>query len=125
VYVHDAVVRHVSSAMSGYRSDFAVYFGERNIVWTFFKDMPGPLLWLYLPQHVALNVASLLFYPWRGQGKVVFKAKLDALRGLPSVLRRRKLVQATNRANALTLRRALRRGVTMPYVARYSASGPT
>jgi GT2 family glycosyltransferase len=120
VYVHAAVVRHVSSAMSGYRGDFAVYHGERNAVWTFVKDMPGPLLWLYLPQHVALNVASLLFYPWRGQGKVVFKAKLDALRGLPSVLRRRKLVQATSRANAWTLRRALSRGVTMPYVGRYS-----
>ena len=62
-------------------------------MWTFFKDMPGPLLWLYLPQHLVLNVAALLYYPWRGQGGVVLKAKLDALRGLPSVLRRRRLVQ--------------------------------
>ena len=121
VYVHDAVVRHMSSALSGYRSDFAVYHGERNAVWTFFKDMPGPLLWLYLPQHVALNVASLLYYPWRGQGKVVFKAKLDALRGLPAVIRQRKLVQATCRTNAWILRQALSRGVAVPYVARYSS----
>ena len=45
-------MRHVSSALSGYRSDFAVYHGERNAVWTFVKNMPAPLLWLYLPQHV-------------------------------------------------------------------------
>jgi len=121
LYVHSAVVRHVSSAVGGYRSNFAVYHGERNAVWTFFKDMPGPLLWLYLPQHLALNVAALLYYPWRGQGRVVFRAKLDALRGLPSVLRRRRLVQRTRRANAWTLRRALRRGVAAPYVARYSS----
>jgi GT2 family glycosyltransferase len=121
LYVHDAVVRHMSSALGGYRSNFAVYHGERNAVWTFFKDMPGSLLWLYLPQHLVLNVAALLFYPWRGQGRVVFKAKLDALRGLPSILRRRNLVQRTRRVRAWALRRALRRGVAAPYVRRYSA----
>ena len=44
------------------RSNF-VYHGERNSVWTFIKNMPGPLLWMYLPQHIALNVAALLYYP--------------------------------------------------------------
>ena len=121
VYVHDAVVRHVARRRAGHRGDFAVYHGERNAVWTFFKDMPSPLLWLYLPQHLALNIASLLFYPSRGQGKVVFKAKLDALRGLPAVLRRRKLVQASRRANPWTFRRVMRRDVAAPYVGRYSA----
>jgi GT2 family glycosyltransferase len=111
LYVHDAVVRHMGSALSGYRSNFAVYYGERNAVWTFFKDMPGPLLWLYLPQHLALNILALLYYPWRGQGGVVLKAKLDALRGLPSALRRRKTVQALRRTDAWALRRALTRGV--------------
>lgn len=114
LYVHTAVVRHMSSAVAGYRSDFAVYHGERNAVWTYFKDMPSSLLWLYLPQHVALNLASLLYYPWRGQGRVVFRAKLDAVRGLPSVLRRRKLVQGSRRVNAWTLRRAFSRGLAAP-----------
>jgi GT2 family glycosyltransferase len=120
IYVHSAVVRHVGSALSGYRSDFAVYHGERNAVWTFVKNMPGPLLWMYLPQHIALNVAALLFYPARGQGKVVFRAKLDALRDLPAVLRRRKLVQLGRRVDAWTLRRAFRRGALVPYLGRYS-----
>jgi GT2 family glycosyltransferase len=120
VYVHSAIVRHLGSALSGYRGNFAVYHGERNAVWTFIKNMPGPLLWLYLPQHIALNVAALMYYPWRGQGKVVFRAKLDALRGLAAVLRRRKLVQRNRRVNAWAFRRALRRGVLEPYLARYS-----
>jgi GT2 family glycosyltransferase len=119
LYVHSAVVRHVGSALSGYRSNFAVYHGERNAVWTFVKDMPGPLLWMYLPQHILLNVAALLYYPWRGQGRVVLRAKLDALRGLPSVLGRRRLVQQARRVDAWTLRRALRRGILAPYVARH------
>jgi GT2 family glycosyltransferase len=122
LYVHSAIVQHVSSALTGYRSDFAVYHGERNAVWTFVKNMPGPLLWLYLPQHLALNVAALVYYPWRGQGKAVFKAKLDAVRGLPSVIRRRRLVQRTRRVDSWLLRRAMRRGLGVPYVGRYSAS---
>jgi GT2 family glycosyltransferase len=119
LYVHGAVVRHVSSGVSGYRSDFAVYHGERNAVWTFLKNMPGPLLWLYLPQHVALTLASILFYPFRGQGRVVFKAKLDALRGVPATLRQRGQIQRCRRTEIPTLRQALLRKVAAPYLARY------
>jgi GT2 family glycosyltransferase len=118
IYVHSAVVHHVSSALTGYRSNFAVYHGERNAVWTFFKDMPAPLLWLYLPQHLALNLAALLYYPLRGQGLVVLRAKLDALRGLPSVLKRRRLVQQARRADVGVLRKAFRHGLAAPYVNR-------
>jgi GT2 family glycosyltransferase len=111
IYVHAAVVRHVGSALSGYRSDFAVYHGERNAVWTFFKDMPGPLLIAYLPHHLALNMAALLYYRSRGQGKVAMRAKLDALCGLPAVLKRRRVVQETRRTGAWSLRRSFRRGI--------------
>ena len=111
VCVHDAVVRHVSSGTTGYRSDFAVYHGERNAVWTFFKDMPGPLLLLYLPQHLALNAAALVYYPLRGQGRVVWRAKLDAVRGLPSILRRRAKIQTMRAVSALALRRSFTRGL--------------
>jgi GT2 family glycosyltransferase len=121
LYVPSAVVHHVGSASSGYRSDFAVYHGERNAVWTFVKDMPGPLFCLYLPQHLVLNIAALLYYPWRGQGRVVLKAKLDALRGLGAVLRRRGAVQRRRQVGLLALRRAFTRGLAAPYVARYTA----
>jgi len=120
LYVHSAMVEHVSSALSGYRSDFAVYHGERNAVWTFFKNMPSGLLWLYLPQHLLLNLAALIYYPWRGQGGVVLKAKFDALRGIREVLKRRRVVQRSRRASAWTLRSAMLRGVLSPYLSRYA-----
>lgn len=118
-YVHAAVVQHAVSAVSGYRSDFALYHGERNAIWTFVKNMPAPLLWMYLPQHIVLNTLALVVYPWRGQGRVVWKAKIDALRGLRSVLRQRSDIQRARRVAAWTLRRALTRGFFTPYVARY------
>jgi GT2 family glycosyltransferase len=121
LYVHAAVVRHVSSASTGYRSDFAVYHGERNAVWTFVKNMPAPLLWLYLPQHLVLNVAVLAYYPFRRQGKVALRAKVDALRGLGAALRRRWTIQSRRLVDSRTLRRAMRRGVTTPYFSRYAS----
>jgi GT2 family glycosyltransferase len=123
VYVHSAVVRHVGSAFSGYRSDFAVYHGERNAIWTFMKNMPGPLIWWYLPQHLLLNAAALLYYPRRGQGKVVLRAKLDAIRGLPGILRQRRIVQASRIASPRSLRGAFRRNPFEPY--RRKATLPT
>jgi GT2 family glycosyltransferase len=122
LYVHSAVVKHVSSALSGYRSDFAVYHGERNVVWTFVKNMPGPLLWRYLPQHIVLNIAALVYYPWRRQGRAAFRAKVDALRGLRAILRQRRLVQRTRVTDVRTLRKAMTGGIATPYIDRYSTS---
>lgn len=119
LYVPSSVVRHVSSALSGYRSDFAVYHGERNSVWTFVKNMPAPLFWLYLPQHLALNVASLFFYPFRGQGRAVWRAKWHALLGLGTVLGQRRHEQRRRRADWRTLRDAMARGPFVPYTSRY------
>jgi GT2 family glycosyltransferase len=119
LYVPSSVVRHVSSALSGYRSDFAVYHGERNSVWTFVKNMPAPLFWIYLPQHLALNAASLAFYPFRGQGRAVWRAKWHALLGLKAVLARRRAEQRRHRVDWRTLRDAMVRGPAAPYISRY------
>ncbi len=94
MYVPDAVVHHVGSATTGGQdSDFALYHGHRNLVWTFVKDMPGILFWLLLPVHLALNVASIFWFVLRGRGKVILRAKRDALLGLPKMWRKRKHIQ--------------------------------
>ena len=110
LYVADAVVHHVGSALSGYRSDFAVFHGQRNMVWTFFKNMPAGLLLLYLPHHALMNLASLAVLALRGQGRATFRAKVAALRGLPGVLRERGRVQEKRRATAARIREAMVRG---------------
>lgn len=122
LYVHDAKVDHVSSGLTGRRSDFSTYHGERNMVWTFVKDMPGHLLWWYLPQHLVLNLVSLVFYASRGQAGVVWRAKLDAVRALPAVIRQRGEVQRSRRVGVDVLRRAFTHGVMAPYLRRYSSS---
>jgi GT2 family glycosyltransferase len=92
--VPEAVVRHVGSATTGgQHSDFSVYHGHRNLVWTFVKNMPGALFWLLLPLHLLLNLATIIVFIARGQGGVILRAKWDAVRGLPQAWMKRKHIQ--------------------------------
>lgn len=118
LYVPDAVVRHVGSGSTGKGSDFSTYHGHRNLVWTFFKDMPAALLALYFPQHVLMNLLSVVWFMARGQTRVILRAKWDALRGLATVLGERRRVQRQRRIGARELRRAMARGWLAPYSAR-------
>ena len=97
LYVPEAVVHHVGSATTGKGSDFSTYHGHRNLVWTFLKDMPAPLLALYLPQHLLLNVISMAWFTIQGRGRTILRAKWHALRGLPAVLGERRRVQQRHR----------------------------
>ena len=95
MYVPDAVVHHVGSATTGgQRSDFSVYHGHRNLVWTFVKNMPGALFWLLLPFHLLMNLATVGMFMVRGQGGVILRAKWDAIRGLPRMWVKRQQIQA-------------------------------
>ena len=108
MYVPDAVVHHVGSGMTGgQHSDFAVYHGHRNLVWTFVKDMPGLLFWLLLPLHVLLNVVSIFWFALQGRGGVILRAKRDALLGLPKMWRKRQAIQSTRIATVREIWRVM------------------
>jgi GT2 family glycosyltransferase len=118
LYVPDAVVLHVGSGTTGKGSDFSTYHGHRNLVWTFFKDMPAALLALYLPQHLLVNLVTLALFAARGQARAILRAKWDALRGLPAILAERRRVQRGRRVGAREMRRAMAGGWLTPYAAR-------
>jgi len=94
LYAPQSVAYHVGSGVTGgQHSDFSMYYGHRNLVWTFVKDMPGILFWLLLPLHVLLNLASIIWFTFQGRGEVILKAKRDALLGLPKMWRKRQSIQ--------------------------------
>lgn len=108
LYVPKSVAHHVGSGTTGgQHSDFSVYHGHRNLVWTFVKNMPGVLFWLLLPLHVALNLVSILWFALRGQGAVILRAKRDALFGLPKMWRKRQQVQKVRVASIRNIWRVL------------------
>lgn len=110
-YVPDAVVHHVSGGIAGRRSDFATYHGQRNLVWTYVKDMPGVLFWLFLPLHLLMNAAAVVVCAARGQFGVALRAKRDALRGLGTALAQRRAIQAARRAGVREILAAMSFGL--------------
>ncbi|HNY49120.1 MAG TPA: glycosyltransferase family 2 protein [Smithella sp.] len=110
--VPEAVAYHVGSATAGgRRSDFAVYYGHRNLVWTYVKNMPGALFWLLLPAHIALNLITIVWFAVRGQGKVILKAKRDALYGIPSMWKKRGVIQRNCQASAMEIWHILNKSI--------------
>lgn len=94
LYVPQSVAHHIGSGTTGgQHSNFAMYHGHRNLVWTFVKDMPGILFWLLLPLHVALNLASVIWLALCGRGALILQAKHAALLGLPKMWRKRQSIQ--------------------------------
>ncbi|MCK9586139.1 glycosyltransferase family 2 protein [Methanothrix soehngenii] len=90
LYVPGARVIHHHGGTAGVGSDLAVYYGNRNIVWYPIKDFPFRLLITSLPFIVARNLAVIPYYALRGQGGVILKSKLDALKGVVKMMEKRK-----------------------------------
>jgi GT2 family glycosyltransferase len=108
LYVPQSMAHHVGSGTTGgQHSEFALYHGHRNLVWTFVKNMPGFLFWLLLPLHLLLNLVSIIWFALRGQGGVIWRAKRDALMGLPKMWRKRQHVQKTRVATIAEIWRQL------------------
>jgi GT2 family glycosyltransferase len=99
-YVADAVVRHHGSATLGRVSAFAVFHGQRNLEWAYFKNTPASLLLRTLPGHLVYTAAALVHFARVGMIGPFLRAKWSALAGLPGLLRKRAHVQRTRRVGA-------------------------
>ena len=87
----DAKVDHVSSGITGRASDFAVYHGTRNRMWTFVKCMPMAGLIICIPAHIALSLALLCWSAFRpGRFKPTARGLRDGVIGVPKVWRARR-----------------------------------
>ncbi len=110
LYVPTAVVAHAGSATTGKRSDFSVYYGHRNMIWTYFKNMPWQLFWIYLPQHIIMNIVAILVLFLRGQGSIALQAKYDAVKRLSRVWQDRKNIQKNRKIKSIHIWRMMSKG---------------
>ncbi len=123
MYIPEAVVHHLGSATTGKKSDFAVYHGHRNLVWTYVKNMPGWLFWKYLPAHIFANIVFLIYYSFRGQSSAIWRAKWHALLGLPRELQKRKVIQNERLATGEEISRVLEHDWLNPYLNEFHKRG--
>lgn len=104
-----AVVEHVGSASTGVRSEFSIFHGSRNRVWTFLKNTPLALLWLTLPLHVAVTAGLLLLHWRRGDAGPAWRGIRAALKrqDLDPILASRRQVQAARKAGVFDILRVM------------------
>lgn len=95
----EAVVHHMGSASSYPRADLPLYLGHRNNVWRIVKNVPRGQFVRHLPWIAAGQAASLLWLTFQGKGRLIWRAKRDALAGLPLMWRKRRLMGARARHN--------------------------
>jgi len=107
LYLPEATVGHVGSGSTGYRSDFATYYGQRNLIWAFVKNMPGFLFYLLLPVHIFFNLLYLFTGIFLPSGKTLFRGKRDALLGLSVMLKKRRAIQAQRKITPLQFAKLL------------------
>ena len=115
LYVPQAVVYHVGSASSGQMSDFVIYHGHRNLVWTYLKNMPFALLGFYLPLHILMNLYFVISFTLKGRPRAIIAAKIDAIRGIPSILRKRRTMQESRTVSLSVLYRIMNKNLLAPY----------
>jgi hypothetical protein len=96
-YVPGAVVRHHGSPSIGRASELAVFHGQRNLEWVYFKNTPWNLIVWTLPGHVVYTLAAAVHFAGTGRLGAFLRAKTAAVRSLPDVLRKRRVVQRTRR----------------------------
>jgi GT2 family glycosyltransferase len=103
IYCPKAVVYHrTHETIKGINKVFS-YYGQRNLEYVYFKNMPFGLFLSHLPAHIAYNVAVFFYFALNRQLLSFLKAKVDFLFNLPDVLRKRALIQKNSQISTREL----------------------
>lgn len=86
IQVISAAVKHVGGGAGGGESEVSSYYGARNLIWCFAKNMPLPLLLLLIPVHVAAVLALVINAGLNGRGRATLSGINNGLRGLGMML---------------------------------------
>jgi GT2 family glycosyltransferase len=94
LYVPTARVYHAHSGTGKEGSPRKRYLLGRNTVWTIAKNYPWPHILTYSPAIVAYQLLALVYGLFTGREISPLRGRLAALRAMPSVMRKRRAVQA-------------------------------
>jgi GT2 family glycosyltransferase len=93
VFIPRAIVYHHLGATRKKNPTHDVFFSQRNIELAYLKNMPLGMILGSLPHRLVYELGGAAYFTKLGVGTAFFKAKMDAIRRLPSVLRKRQELQ--------------------------------
>lgn len=103
IFLPDAVINHAGGGLSGRVSEFSLFHGARNRLWTYAKNTPLRLLILTLPIHIALTVAILARGLVTGRFGGTWRGLWAGLKGLGPILRERKSLKSARKTSISAL----------------------
>jgi GT2 family glycosyltransferase len=109
LYAPDAIVYHKLNASIGKLSRAHVFYGQRNVEYLYFKNMPGWLVWKYLPVHLLNALLASVYFGRKGHFSSYMESKLDFLRNMRRVLQKRQEIQAQRTVSCRNINRMLDR----------------
>jgi GT2 family glycosyltransferase len=93
MFVPGAIVYHHLGATRNKTPARNVFFSQRNVELAYLKNMPLWLMLLGAPQRLLYELGSAAYFFKLGTGLAFLKAKLDVVRCLPAVVRKRREIQ--------------------------------
>jgi len=108
VYVPGAIVYHRYRVTIGKAPSRQVFYSQRNIEFVYLKNMPLGLILRSAPQRLLYEVGAAIYFGRQGTGFAFLRAKLDVLRCLRSILRKRREIQKSRRLTNSQLRAILK-----------------
>jgi hypothetical protein len=93
LYVPTARVMHFHGGTAGFQSNLSIYYGNRNLLWYVVKNFPSRTLLLASPWIIGRNCADLPYYLIKGMGLTIVRAKIDMLKGLHRMIKKRTGIQ--------------------------------
>ena len=107
VFVPGAIVYHRYRATMNKYPARQVFLTQRNIEFVYLKNLPLGLMLRSIPQRLVYELGSAAYFLKVGVGTAFLRGKLDALRHLPAVLRKRRQIQREKTLTNAQLRSAL------------------
>jgi GT2 family glycosyltransferase len=113
VYVPGAIVYHRYRVTIGKAPSHQVFYSQRNIEFMYLKNMPLVLILWSLPQRLLYEVGAAIYFSKQGTGSAFFRAKLDVLKCLPSILHKRRAIQQRRTITDSQMRAILRKSLLL------------
>ncbi len=108
MYVPSAIVHHQGHATAGRLSDLHVYYHTRNLEFVWIKNMPAGLLWRFAHHKLMQEIGAFCYLCLRHMKWLpFFRAKRDALKLLPRMLKKRREVQRHKKVSNRDIQRIL------------------
>jgi GT2 family glycosyltransferase len=108
IYVPSAIVYHKLNTTAGKLSDLHVYYHTRNLEFVWVKNTPIKLMIRYFHHKIFQEIGAFCYLCLRhGKWKPFFRAKRDALKMLPVLIRKRREIQARCRVSTTYLQSML------------------